>query len=101
MKQNPQPEPVNIDINPDRIIIDWQGGARSEFTAPFLRGVCQCANCVSEVTGQLLIDRAKISDDIKITRAEPMGNYAVSMAFSDRHTTGIYSYVYLRSLAKE
>ena len=94
-------EPKNIDINPDRIFIEWPDSTRSEFKAPFLRGVCQCANCVSEVTGQLLIDRTKISDDIKITRAEPMGNYAVSFAFSDQHSTGIYSYVYLRSLAKD
>ncbi len=93
-----QIEPTNIDVSPARLLIEWSDGKRSEYPAPYLRGMCQCANCVSEVTGLLLIDRAKIAKDIIITRAEPMGNYAVSLTFSDRHSTGIYSFAYLRDM---
>lgn len=91
-------EPAEIDVAPERLLIVWSDGKRSEYKAPYLRGICQCASCVSEVTGALLLDRKKISDDIKITGAEPMGNYAVSLSFSDHHSTGIYSYKYLRDM---
>lgn len=93
-------EPAHIDVNADRLLIEWESGEKSEFPAPYLRGLCQCASCVSEVTGELLLNRKAISPDLKITSAEPMGNYAVTVGFSDFHRTGIYSYEYLRKMAR-
>lgn len=93
-------EPSHIDVNADRLLIEWPDGGKNEYPAPYLRGLCQCANCVSEVTGELLLNRKTISPELKITAAEPMGNYAVSVAFSDFHKTGIYSYEYLRKMAR-
>ena len=34
--------------------------------------------------------------DLKATRAELVGNYALTLLFSDGHSTGIYSFEYLR-----
>lgn len=91
--------PSHIDVNAERLSLEWPDGKKSEYAAQTLRGLCQCANCVSELTGELLLDRAKIPSDIKITAAEPTGNYAVSFAFSDFHKTGIYTYEFLRKHA--
>ena len=36
--------------------------------------------------------------DVEIEKLNPMGNYAISIHFSDGHTTGIYSWSYLQHL---
>ena len=36
--------------------------------------------------------------DVEIEKLNPMGNYAISIHFSDGHTTGIYSWSYLHHL---
>ena len=39
-------------------------------------------------------------EDVKISRLEPVGNYAVRIVFDDGHDTGLYSWDYLRKLAE-
>ena len=36
-----------------------------------------------------------------ITGAEPIGNYAVRLKFSDGHSTGIFTWTYLEKLGRE
>ena len=36
--------------------------------------------------------------NVEIEKLNPMGNYAISIHFSDGHTTGIYSWSYLHHL---
>ena len=36
--------------------------------------------------------------NVEIEKLSPMGNYAISIHFSDGHTTGIYSWSYLHHL---
>ncbi len=38
---------------------------------------------------------------VQIDRAEPVGNYAVRLVFSDGHDTGLYTWDYLVTLARE
>ena len=39
--------------------------------------------------------------DIAVARVEPMGGYAVHIAFSDGHARGIFPWSYLRALVAE
>ena len=39
--------------------------------------------------------------DVAIQRAEPVGNYAVRLIFSDGHSTGIFTWTYLMKLGRE
>ena len=39
-------------------------------------------------------------ENVAIVRVDPIGNYAIKIAFDDGHDTGIYSWEYLRSLAQ-
>ena len=39
------------------------------------------------------------TDSVIIENAEIVGNYAIRLIFSDGHSTGIYTWEYLRSLA--
>ncbi|MBY8915499.1 DUF971 domain-containing protein [Nitratireductor rhodophyticola] len=38
---------------------------------------------------------------VTIIRAEPVGNYAVRLVFSDAHQSGIFTWVYLHELATQ
>lgn len=91
-------EPKEIEVNPDSLKIVWEDGVESLLPARQIRAACSCAGCASEVTGERFIDLKKIPEKITITHAEPTGNYAVTLHFSDGHKTGIFTYGLLRSL---
>lgn len=38
--------------------------------------------------------------DLRLTRVQPIGNYAVNLAFSDGHDRGVYPWDYLTELAR-
>jgi DUF971 family protein len=87
--------------------ITWADEHSSHFDFPYLRDKCPCATCNDE--------RAKKEDfaglnpmpsavlpmykpKAKAQSATQVGNYAIQINFSDGHSTGIYSYDYLRTL---
>ena len=82
--------------DPTRVEIEWSDGWKSVFTAAELRGLCPCAECVSETTGVRMIDPERIQNDLLQSDLTMVGNYAISMRFSDGHHTGIYTFEYLR-----
>jgi len=45
--------------------------------------------------------QAIISDDIQVEKANPVGRYAVQIFFSDGHSTGLYTWPYLRELGEK
>lgn len=78
--------------------VRWQDDHESAFSARYLRGLCPCAQCVSEISGQRLVSEEHIAPDVSIGAARTVGNYALHFDFSDGHTTGIYSFEYLRRI---
>lgn len=85
-------------IDDDRLRIVWEDGHVSDFTFQYLRQNCPCAMCKDEWSGEMLLDPATVPTDTRSTRAEVVGNYALSFAFSDGHGTGIYSFENLRKM---
>ena len=81
--------------------VAWPDGFEAEIPNKNLRAACPCAVCVDEYSGAELLDPASIPDDIRFSKINYLGNYAVSFEWSDGHTTGIYSWDYLRSLAQK
>ena len=93
--------PKNIEkIDDDRLKITWEDGHESKFTFQFLRQNCPCASCKDEWSGEMLLDPATVPESTQSTRAELVGNYALSFSFSDGHATGIYSFENLRKLCR-
>lgn len=78
--------------------ITWADGRVCEYAAAFLRRACPCAQCMNEWTGERMLDPTTISDDLSIVDLQLVGRYAVTFEWSDRHTTGIYSFRFLRGL---
>lgn len=92
-------EPLAMELTDDRTLtIDWPGDLRTRHTAYHLRKSCTCANCIDEDTGRQLLDPSRVPLDISITDIKPVGRYGLSITFSDRHSTGIYTFDHLRSI---
>lgn len=90
---------VTFDSN--AVHIEWPDGAKDSIANFKLRASCQCATCVDEHTGEQKLDVAQIPPDIHPEEVHPLGNYALSIAWSDGHGSGIFSWSYLKYLAGE
>ncbi len=83
---------------PDTLRIEWQDGHESLYPVRRLRIACRCANCVEELTGRPLLREQDVPEDVRPERISPVGRYAIQIAWSDGHDTGIYTFDYLREL---
>ncbi len=88
-----RPKEVFVD---DKLNILWADGTHSRYDFYPLRCLCVCAACVHEVTGEKLLDEAKIPKDIRPLASEYVGNYALGITWSDQHSTGLYTFKRLR-----
>jgi ATP-binding protein involved in chromosome partitioning len=75
----------------------WDEGVEDVWGARDLRIKCTCAHCQSELTGERILDPATVPEDITVTDMSLVGNYGISIHFSDGHSTGIYRF---RELAR-
>lgn len=80
--------------------ITWPDGRVGDFSAAYLRRHCRCAACQHELTGEKLLDPATIPDSLTIQKADILGRYALAFHFSDGHSTGIFTFAWLHSLAE-
>ncbi len=81
------------------LTVEWKDGAVSHFSLVGLRDACPCASCVDELTGRKVLDPKTIPAGIHIRSCDYVGNYAIRIAWSDGHDSGIYSFRFLRDLA--
>jgi len=79
--------------------LTWPEGATDRLPYRHLRAQCPCAACKDEWTGARILDPDSIRPDLKLEGMEPVGNYAVRLAWSDGHSSGLYTWDTLRSLA--
>ena len=80
--------------------IVWEDGHETVLDFATLRRMCPCAMCKDEWTGEPLLDPAVVPDAMGATRADIVGNYALSFTFADGHGTGIYPFELLRKLCR-
>lgn len=99
-EQTPAVHPEEIRLNPEKnqLTVSFPDASYT-LTAEMLRVTSPSA----EVQGHSPSERVTVGGkrDVTITRIEPVGNYAVKLIFSDGHSTGIYSWSYLRKLGTE
>jgi Mrp family chromosome partitioning ATPase/DUF971 family protein len=81
------------------ITLKWNNGRVWKVDNKVLRASCQCALCINEMTGEKIIDEAKIRPDIAATQISPLGNYAIGVTWNDGHSSGIYPYKNIEKLA--
>lgn len=91
--------PPDVKLMTDRVIITWEGETPVEIDNKKLRDSCKCALCVDEYSGEKTLKAEDIPEDIHGQEAVPLGNYAVSIQWSDGHTSSIYPYKTLKALS--
>ncbi len=74
--------------------IDWADGTTSRLENAVLRGYCPCAGCQGH-SGEIKFIRGNNAD---IATIDEVGSYALCFAWGDGHSSGIYSFRYLRTL---
>ena len=84
-----------------QIEITFPGGESCTLAAADVRAACRCAACVNEFTGQPILDPATLPQDIHAKQIDTLGNYAVSILWSDTHASGIFTYKHLEELCQE
>ena len=96
------PIPISIELADDgtRIVLRWADRTRVH-EALELRTHCPCAVCVDEMTGQRLLDPARVPKDVRALGYARIGRYAVQFSWSDGHSTGIYPYERLYTEGEE
>lgn len=81
-----------IGLNKPEVKFVWDDAHEATWSSRDLRLACTCAHCVSEATGERLLDPEKVPADIVVKDIELMGNYGIRIGFSDGHGTGIYRF---------
>ncbi len=86
--------------------IDWRDGHHSRWSFRWLRDACPCATChderekdgraPGEGRPQPLALLPMYKPPVRPDAAQQVGRYAISFTWNDGHTSGIYSWDYLR-----
>src|SRR5262245_19350124 len=104
------PRELGVPAEGGTLRIVWQDGHVTQIPLVTLRRECPCATCQhereqkragdagGERPGGLRVIRGPSLSDLGIARTDPVGRYAVQITWTDGHSTGIYSFDFLRSL---
>ncbi len=92
-------ETPEVSADESHVTLTWPSGTTHRVANRTLRLSCQCALCVDEFTGEVKINEADVPIDIHAREVATVGNYAISVEWSDGHTTGFFPYERLKELA--
>ena len=92
-----QPSDIRLHKKSATLELGYSDGRRFILEAEFLRVYSPSAEVRGHGQGQEVLQTGK--RQVKISKVEPVGNYAVRLHFDDDHNTGIYSWDYLYELA--
>lgn len=87
-----------LDYESNGMMMQWSDGRQQRVGPRDLRLACQCAQCREEMTGKKLLIPDSVPLDIQVTRVWSVGNYALGLAFSDGHASGIFTFDALRKM---
>ncbi len=98
-------EPTNIQQIGDELAIAWSDGTESFLKLEILRRACPCAACGGEpdVLGNVSSRQSGITytnKSFQLIGFDVVGGYAVQPRWADGHSSGIYSFTYLRRLGQ-
>jgi DUF971 family protein len=93
--------PSEIRLTKDKRMLEIAFGSdeRHALSAEYLRVMSPSA----EVQGHSPDERKTVGgkQDVMILNVIPVGNYAIRLTFDDMHSTGIFSWEYLRMLGRD
>lgn len=97
--------PVHLQVEgDDRLMIEWSDGVRHVLTWATLRANCPCAGCRAErdkPAPLLPVIRAEEAQPARPRSMEPVGRYGYQIAWTDGHSSGIFTFEHLRALGSK
>jgi DUF971 family protein len=97
----PTAAPQSVQVIGSELAIIWSDGQESYFPLETLRRACPCATCGGEpdVLGRLIKPKVEYNaESFQLRALQTIGGYALQPTWSDGHSTGLYSWEYLRRL---
>lgn len=97
-------EPKNVQLIGSELALQWNDGVESFIEIERLRRACPCATCGGEpdVLGNLSRpDVSYSASSFELAGWQIIGGYALQPRWADGHSTGLYSFQYLRRLTAE
>lgn len=76
--------------------LTWSDGHSAELDYDYVRGFCPCALCQGHGSNEVTYQPPR--RPVTPETVEPVGNYGISIQWSDRHATGIYRFDFLRRI---
>ena len=92
---------ANVQLIGDELAIRWSDGVESYLALERFRRACPCATCGGEPDVLGNISRPDVSytpASFELTGWQVVGGYALQPRWADGHSTGLYSFQYLRRL---
>ncbi len=104
MSQVTRPTGLTLNKNEGKLVITWDDEKTCEYPLSHLREACPCVECrgghrymgKEHDPANILVLTPK--RDYAIDTIQMIGNYAIQPIWEDGHSTGIYSWDYLRRL---
>src|SRR5205085_7570382 len=95
--------PLDLQQIGEELAIKWDDGSESFVTLEKLRRHCPCAGCQGErdIMGNVYKgpDKPLTPQAFQVVRLNNVGGYALQPFWADGHSTGLYSYDYLKAVA--
>ncbi|MFQ5840521.1 MAG: gamma-butyrobetaine hydroxylase-like domain-containing protein [Candidatus Methylomirabilales bacterium] len=96
------PKTFRYDNGTRELTIEWADGHQSAYGFDWLRKICPCADCNGKRRelasgGLTLMTNVTRPGAFTLTELEGIGRYALCPHWSDGHSTGIFSFDFLRA----
>ena len=96
--------PVDIQPIGEELAIKWDNGTESSVRLETLRRHCPCAGCKGEmdVMGNVYKtpDRPLTPQSFQLRQVTSVGGYGIQPVWADGHSSGIFSFDYLKRVAE-
>ena len=95
-------ELINHTVIGDELALAWDDGQESYIPLKTLRSHCPCAVCQGEPDAMGRVVKPQVSyteRSFQLLTMQQVGGYALQLKWADGHSTGIYSYDFLRNIA--
>jgi DUF971 family protein len=89
------PETIENHAGQGVLALRWPDGREATITHARLRAVCPCSACRAQRRAGIEVEA---DNAVRLAAIEPVGAYALNLAFSDGHRRGIYPYEMLATL---
>ncbi|MDX2081864.1 MAG: DUF971 domain-containing protein [Terrimicrobiaceae bacterium] len=94
-------QPIHVQKIGRELAIAWSDGQESYLDLERLRRACPCAVCAGEPDAMGNVIRPTVTyqpGSFELMNWQNIGGYAIQPRWGDGHSTGLYSYAYLRRL---